>query len=121
MSYYDDPYEYRMRPYGADQAHSRPQSGFGIASLVVAVVVAFMTLGVAGLASPHLDEDHPAMLLIGLAILADMLLALVGGILGLVGLMQANRGKVAAVIGLVLNGLVVFGVIGLVIIGLLSE
>jgi hypothetical protein len=57
------------------------------------------------------------MFVIGLAFFAVVGLALVGAILGVAGLFQRDRRSLFALLGLVFNGLIVAGLIGLIVIG----
>jgi hypothetical protein len=103
-------------------------SGPGIASFVIALLVGVAVLilvvaaGVIEASTPGgMDEESPVVIAIGLGIFAAVFGALIGGVLGIVGVAQGDRRKTFAVLGLVLNGLVVVGLVFLVIIGLAAQ
>ena len=104
------------------------QSGLGIASLVVAVVAgltAFSLVVIAGVmevSTPGgVDEDSPAVMLVGLGIMGVVALNFLGLGLGVAGVLHPNRSRVVAIVGLVFNGLVILGLCGLMALGLSME
>ncbi len=116
----------------------RKHSKIGIASFILAVVSVVGMIGsaigasvaAAGFANdPALlsgvapDELPPGMggllAMIGLMFLF-ILTALVGAVLGLVGLFQKDRAKLFSILGLVFNGLVVLFVMVILVIGMLA-
>ena len=113
------------------EAGSQPvvtQSGLGIASFIIAVAVGFgMVLlvvyaGVVEASSPGgMDEESMTAIAIGLGALGGMAAALLGVVLGIAGLVQRDRKRLFAVLGLVLNGLTILGVAGLILIGLMVQ
>jgi hypothetical protein len=117
----DDDYRPRRR------RKNRPlrSSGLGIASLVIGLVagaVEFMSLAVAGILSEKQGEqfgDSDEAVVILLVLVAGFLFALIGGVLGIVGMVQANRAKGYAIAGLVINSLVVLGMLGIIVLGVL--
>ncbi len=120
---------------GRENRHSR----MGIASFVISilVVVAILALVVGGPllisssegfdpqsfdpADPQsVDLSDPAVIalqVVGLGFIVGVLLSFVGLGLGLAGVIQRRRKRLFAVIGAVLNGLVVLGVLSLVVLG----
>jgi hypothetical protein len=113
------------------------QSGLGIASFVIGLIciigligtTLFIGASVADFVTPDgtaLSEaeiqakvmDNMGFIVAVLLFMASLFLSLVGLILGIIGLVVKNRRKVFAVIGTVLNGLLIVGFVGLVIIGL---
>ncbi len=120
---------------GRENRHSR----MGIASFVISilVVVAILALVVGGPllisssegfdpqsfdpADPQsVDLSDPAIIalqVVGLGFIVGVLLSFVGLGLGLAGVIQRRRKRLFAVIGAVLNGLVVLGVLSLVVLG----
>ncbi|HZG74260.1 MAG TPA: hypothetical protein VEZ72_00255 [Paenibacillus sp.] len=116
----------------------RKHSGIGIASFILAVVSILGMIGSgigAGVAVAGFADD-PALLngletgelpagmggflaLIGLMFLF-ILTALVGAVLGLVGLFQKDRAKLFSILGLVFNSLVVLFVMVVMIVGMLA-
>ena len=65
-----------------------------------------------------MDETSPEAMIVGLCLFAGVGLALMGGTLGLIALVQPNRKKVFGILGLIFNAFVVLGVVGLIVIGL---
>ena len=118
---------------GRENKHSR----LGIASFVIAilVVLAILALVIGGPlvisssegfdpqsfdpADPQsIDPSDPAIIalqVLGLGFIVGVLLSFVGLGLGIAGIIQRRRKRLFAVIGAVLNGLVVLGVIVLVV------
>lgn len=104
-------------------------SGPGIASFVMSLLagIGYIVLFVGGVAvlstqlaglMPNLNLENleqlqqtpelvASLLFIGLGMLGSFVFALIGLILGIIGLLQQNRKKVFAVIGTVLSGLLV--------------
>ena len=99
-------------------------SGFGIASFIISVAIGMFDFAVivfAGLiegSTPGgMDEESVVAILIGLFILGGMAANMAGAGLGIAGLVQRDRKKVFAVLGLAFNTAVIFGVIFLMILG----
>ncbi|WP_458460829.1 hypothetical protein [Paenibacillus sp.] len=132
-----DQYNNNMyEPYPADS--ERPpmgplkHSGPGIASFVIGLVaivgyiliffIASMTLNNSiGVLSPLQAEElalHPAVVLASLSILVCLIINLAGGILGIIGLVLKNRKKVFAIIGTILNGIMILLFVGLILVGM---
>ncbi|OMF16849.1 hypothetical protein BK131_02320 [Paenibacillus amylolyticus] len=125
-----------VEPYPPD--HERQpmaplkHSGPGIASFViglVAVVGYILIFFIAAMAlndsievlTPLQAEElalHPAVILASLSILVCLILNLAGGILGIIGLILKNRKKVFAIIGTLLNGIIILAFIGLILAGM---
>ena len=55
--------------------------------------------------------------MIGLAVLGVMFIALLGLILGIIALTQPHRNRALSILGTILNGLIILGFIGLMVIG----
>ncbi|WP_020615987.1 hypothetical protein [Paenibacillus daejeonensis] len=129
-----------FQPYSEhDQGEPYPtkQSGLGIASFVIGllsilgiigVVVLSMTAAYSIFESLPTDGSVPdpetiaqasgsGVMLLGILLLFTVLLSVVGLILGIIGLFIKNRRKVFGIIGVVLNGVIVFGFGGLLILG----
>jgi len=103
-------------------------SGFGVASFVIGLAVGlieFVLFAVAGfmeISTPGgIDEESPAVILLGLAVIGGILVALLGAVLAIAGLCQARRARMFAIIGLLINAAVFVGVIFLILVGLLLE
>ncbi|MBD2848235.1 hypothetical protein IDH44_23825 [Paenibacillus sp. IB182496] len=102
------------------------QSGLGIASFVIAIVclaasIGLMLLAAAGM-EDLLNQTGPidmeeaqsiaasgSVIVAGLLMLATLGLSLVGLVLGIVGLVMKHRRKAFAIIGVILNGLLLLG------------
>lgn len=116
-----------------EDRHSR----MGIASFVISILVALVILALVvgapilissseGFDPQTFDPADPqsidlpsstliALQAIGLGFILGVLLSFVGLGLGVAGLIQRRRKKIFAVIGAVLNGLVVLGVVSLIL------
>lgn len=119
----------RRREYDADDYDERPrarrQSGWGMASFFLSLgagAAAFLMVVIAGVmanqAGGELDEKSPAAMIVGLCLFGCLLLALIGGVFGIIGVAQANRKKTFAILGLVFNAVVGFGLLFIVLLGL---
>jgi hypothetical protein len=103
-----------------------PHSGPGIASFILGLLSGLAVLFVlilAGVltarAGGELDEESPEAMLVGGALLVCLLGALVGAILGGVGLAQQRRKKIFAILGLCFNLLVLLGTGAIIVLGIL--
>jgi hypothetical protein len=114
---YDDA-DYRRR------SDDWPHSGVGIASFIAGILALVMIASGFVLAAISATQPHryggppPAAVFGGMLILFAALVALIGTGLGIGGVCQGQRRKVFGIIGLCLNGLILLGGIGLVVIGL---
>jgi hypothetical protein len=100
------------------------QSGMGIASFVIAIVMGlavFLLLAAAGVMEATtpggMDEKSAAAILLGLMLIGSLMVCLVGLGLGLAALAQSDRIKVFAVLGTVINAFTLVGTILLIIVG----
>jgi hypothetical protein len=99
-------------------------SGYGLASLALSGLSAlalFIVTIIAGVmeSSPGgMDPESTGAMIVGLSIFFFIFLSLIGGVLGIVGLLQKDRKKVLAILGLCLSVITVLGIVGLIIIGL---
>ncbi|WP_336760767.1 hypothetical protein [Paenibacillus sp. USHLN196] len=121
------PPDYERQPL-APLKHSGP----GIASFVIGLLailgylliffIATMAVNESiGVLTPLQAEElalHPAVILASLAILVCLILNLVGSILGIIGLVLKNRKKVFAMIGTILNGIMILLFVGLILVGM---
>ncbi|MFB9327469.1 hypothetical protein ACFFSY_16185 [Paenibacillus aurantiacus] len=111
------------------------QSGLGIASFIIGVasiagvivsiiIITSYIMNDLGLNGNMIEIDAaelgPQLMLGGLLMLGSVLLALLGLILGIVGACMRNRRKAFAIVGIVLNGLLVVLVGALFLIGILK-
>jgi hypothetical protein len=121
-----------MRDYDDDNRYgrrrrARKHTGSGIASFAVAIVAGlteFTVVGVAfviGASNPN-GVDMNSSLAIGLAlgVWSATVFALTGLGLAVAGLCQTRRNNTFAVLGLILNGLVVMCVLFWMIVGVLT-
>lgn len=99
-------------------------SGWSMASFVIALLNGLFLFGVFFVAvlmnldqNAPIDDNDPKMVLLGFAFLAGMAFAVLGVILGFVGVGQKS-GTVFAVLGIVFNGLILVSVVGLICAGL---
>jgi hypothetical protein len=108
------------------QGHAPPsqQSGLGMASLVLSLIAGAM-LGIPLVGAvmlftqnPNLVENDPRAVGLGCAMLVGMVLALLAGLLGLIGLFQPDRARTCALLGVLFAGIEVFGMAGLLVLGL---
>ncbi|HEY0009636.1 MAG TPA: DUF6142 family protein [Tepidisphaeraceae bacterium] len=113
--------------YQQQMTTATPHSRFGIASFIislVSLVLLFVLIAAAGVmasqAGGELDETSPQAIMLGLGIIASLALAVLGAVLAIVGLTTTNVKKVFAILGLIFNGLLVLGVIGLLILGTMA-
>jgi hypothetical protein len=104
---------------------SKPQSGMGIASVCLAVVVfvgyfaLIATIGVvAAKNNQPMRDDDPVAVIGGLGIIGTFCLNIIGLVLGFIGCFQSDRNVLCGILGAVFNTLLLFGVIALVCMGL---
>jgi hypothetical protein len=102
------------------------QSGYGIASTILgvgtvaAVFVGLMIIGAMQQNGANAREPTPLMIAMSLGIcFGGPLFQLAGLILGIIGIFQHDRSKLFGIMGTVINGLVIFGMIALMIVGFL--
>jgi hypothetical protein len=125
------PFPRRGRPeygYEGEGGYGRPaqggHSGLGVASFIIGLVVIALTLLIIVLAvivsvgSPPGDTAYRMGMMVGTVVCGELVVCLVGVGLGIGGLFQGNRSRTLAVIGVILNGLVLFGGIVLMLIGM---
>jgi hypothetical protein len=103
-------------------------SGFGIASFVISLGTGFflfvilIILGVMESQSPGgIDEEAPITVVLGLLLIGGFLAELVSAGLGVGGLLQRDRKKVFAVLGLVMSVVTAVGLTALLLIGLATD
>jgi hypothetical protein len=126
-SRYEDDFDdapYRSRSRDDDDGRPLKHSRFGIASFIIALAVGvfeFILIAIAGVlsvqAGGELDENSPEAMLLGLGILGGFAMNLISLGLAIAGLCERRRNKVFAILGLVINVLLFFGVCGLMAIG----
>ena len=112
--------------YGYQQPAGPPtNSGIGVASFIISLIAAASLLVLIVIAAMmaaeapggELDENSPQVVGLGCAMLIGGGLALVGVILGIVGLNQQGRKKVFPALGLIINGGMILLLVGLMILG----
>jgi len=109
-----------------DHLPVRKHTGFGIASFLIAIVVGLaefaviLVAGVIGAENPNgVDENSKVVMGIGLGVCGGMAVAVCGLGMAVAGLCQSERNKTFAVLGLILNGLIVAGVLFLIVLGMM--
>jgi hypothetical protein len=107
---------------GRQRAARLPQSGHGIASFVLAIVsglaIAFGISLAAALMMAGNPEEHLAVFgTIGFILIAFLVLALVGVVLGFIALRRQDRRRTFGAIGLGLNAFILIGTGGLMLLG----
>lgn len=107
---------------------SAPHSGVGIASFMIAILFGAALIGLIAFAAylevntpGGVDETSTEAMIAGLCILGSLACNFLGAVLGLVGVLQRDRKKVFAVLGLVLNTIVLVSVGGILVIGLAAS
>ena len=107
------------------EAPISPHSGLGITALVLSVLCGVSMFGLVLLAGimeastpGGINEESPEAIMLGLCILGGILLSFIGLGLGIAGLFQGNRKKLFAVLGVIFNGMIVFGMCVLMGIGM---
>ncbi|TWU22907.1 hypothetical protein Pla52o_24390 [Novipirellula galeiformis] len=107
-----------------DELPALSHSGFGIASFLISILVgigAFIVILLASFAEAStpegINEESALALIMGLSIFGMVGLNILGIGLGVAGVCQADRSRIFAILGLVFNGLVILGVIGLMAVG----
>ena len=103
----------------------RKNSGLGIASFItsifsgVLIFVVFVIAGVMEASSPGgIDEKSVSAIVVGLFMFGFLFVALVALGLGIVGLLQKDRKKLFAVLGIVFSSVTLVGTILLMLIGM---
>jgi hypothetical protein len=131
----DNPYSDEHNRYCQDdnvevgsERKELPHSGFGVASFVISLVVGaleFVLVGVAGYLESSkpggLDEESPEAVLLGLGIIGGAIVAVLGIMIGIAGLVQDRRRKVFAGLGVACNILIIIGIAVLIVIGIAME
>jgi hypothetical protein len=109
-------------------ADHRRHSRFGIASFVLSLVAGLalfamiVAAGVIGASNPDgIDENAPAIIALGIGILAGMGGHIVGLGLALAGLFERDRYKIFTMLGLCFNLLALLSIGGLMIIGMAAS
>jgi hypothetical protein len=103
-------------------------SGLGIASFVIALVAAVtefalvMAAGIVEVSTPGgVESNAPVALVIGLGICGGGIFNLLAVALAIAALVQSNRKKLFAVLGLVISGGLMLCVAGLFVLGYLAQ
>lgn len=117
-----DDWDYR---YGQEQP-ALGHSGPGVAAFIIALVagaLVFLAIVIAGIveaSDPGGIEGSALAVILGAMLLFAVMACLCGAALAIGGLAQEKRNKVFAVIGLVFNGLILFGAGLIVLVALLT-
>jgi hypothetical protein len=123
--YDDDDFTSRLRKRSRRPRAVR-HSVLGIASLAIAILMGFsifffIVLSAIFSAQGPMNDRDPKAMVLGFGIIGSSALALVGGVLGVVGLFQPKRHKVFPIIGTIFNAILIFGVMFLMCIGLVMQ
>jgi hypothetical protein len=117
---WDDPPGYPPRPTG-------PHSGLGIASVAFGVLGALAMGGALGIAmyaavanKGEVDEQSPLIMTVGFLFCAGVPLNILGIGLGIAGLVQKDRRKLFAIIGLSVNAGMLLVMGGILVLGLVA-
>jgi hypothetical protein len=110
----DNPYQ---SPLFSTQALDSPQhSRVGVASFVIALllggleVALFVFVGFVAASTPEgVNDDSPLVMAVGVGACLGFLMHSLGLILGIIGLAQSRQRRVFALLGTLLNGLVLVG------------
>ncbi|MCA9076895.1 MAG: hypothetical protein KDA93_17850 [Planctomycetaceae bacterium] len=111
-------------PAGPGRYHQLPHSGLGIASVALTVFAGLGIMGTfigavfVGIENPNPRQDDPQLIAIGCSMILSMLVAAIGGGLGLIGLFQSDRQKLFPILGCLFAALECGGVLALMAIGL---
>ena len=119
-------------PLRADVVHPRAtspqalkQSGLGIVSFGIGMASGLLAItlvviaGMLEVSTPGgMDEESPQAILVGFGLFGVVAMNFLGLGLGFAGLVQPSRSRALAVLGLMANMLVVFGLCGLMALGL---
>lgn len=100
----------------------------GIASFIISLITGVLMLVIVGVAGylemsteGGLSEDSPAAALVGLGVIATGLVVLLGLGFGLAGLCQSDRRKPFAIVGVVINAIIIACTAGLIVLGSMAE
>jgi hypothetical protein len=109
-------------PYASLHAPPMPYSGIGLASFIIGILIGIFELAMlvlaAVLAQQKTSSSSPVMEVAGCGMLLGLAVNLIGVILGIIGVRQADRKKVFAILGLCINAMTLLGVAGLILVGL---
>ena len=122
----DDPVDYDdIRIEGRQRRgdESKPPSGLGMVSVgifaLMFIALLFLVV-VAAIASANgpMNDNDPVAIITGLGIITCMGITFIGLVLGIVGVCQADRNNLTAILGSTFNAFLLFGVICLLCIGI---
>lgn len=118
---YQTPQGYRPQYQGP-----LPQSGFGTAAFVISLVSFVIDAILMGLAMLVVSDspgggDESFYAVVGLGCCGSSIFNIAGVVLGIVGLVQADRRRGFAIAGLVINALLLLAVACLVLVGLVAQ
>lgn len=128
----NDPSSSFIDPYTAGPGYYMPEvpkhSGVGVASFILAVL-SCLTMCALFISAVYMQVQDPMMvepddgtsMLWNSTAIGAALLAVVGLVLGIMGLLTAGRRKRYAVLGIAFNGLTVLTVVSLLVMGLVTS
>jgi hypothetical protein len=126
--YSSDPYfPGSTRNVSTEYVEPPKHGGLGIASFVMSILAGLITFGlivaatVAEMSSPNgMDEESMEAVLLGLSLIAMLLVLLVALALGICALFQSGK-KVFAILGVVFSSCILFGTLGLMVLGMMTQ
>ncbi|MBN2164142.1 MAG: hypothetical protein JXR25_05395 [Pontiellaceae bacterium] len=105
---------------------AKRQSGIGIASFIISTLsgfLMFVMIIIAGVMESSrlggIDEESYAAVILGFSIIGFLILSLLSLGLGIGGLVQANRIRVFAILGVAISALTIVGTLSLMAVGLM--
>jgi hypothetical protein len=131
------PQNFDVNPYAATRQNSSlagnnpaelKHAGVGIASFILSLICGAMLLvmvviaGVMQASTPGgMDEESAEAVALGLGLIGFMFGSFLAVVLGVIGLFQSKRKKLFAILGLLFGGFALFGVLGLMVIGMAMQ
>lgn len=118
-----------QHPFDQPQYYSSPptkkrQSGLGIASLIIGILLGIIEFAAVILAAVMvsrpggMQDSDPEAIALGLTMCGGMGVLFIGLILGIVSLFFPDRSKLMGILGICINLLVLLGMGGLMLVGL---
>ena len=125
---YSSPGQFSQPLATGEPPKSNKQSGWGVASFLMSLIIGLGMLFVIGWAGylevstpGGIDEDDPLTAMIGFAILGGLGIALIGVVLGIVACAQRTKGRLLGILGLVFNAMILLGTCGLLFVGIVAQ
>lgn len=110
----------------AEESIKQKNSGFGIASFIMSIVVGvllFVLFAIAGFISAStpggMDKESAQAVIIGLSMLALLFCVFISMVLGIIGLFQKERKKLFAILGTVFSSLILMVGFAVIVLGVI--